>query len=120
MKITKVTNYQTVGVTQKASAKNTSLPLKNKSFGSEFLFEDEKETKKKRNIIIGTSVGAAVLVSLGAFLGTSAYMRKNKWKDIDLTKSDVEKDINFFKKGMIKTGDWLNNLFKKSGSKPKK
>ena len=29
-------------------------------------------------------------------------------------------NINFFKKGMIKTGDWLNNLFKKSGSKPKK
>ena len=103
MKITKITNYQ------KTSTKNASLPLKNKSFGSEFLFEDEKETKKKRNIIIGTSVGAAVLVALGTFLGTSAYMRKNK-----------SKDINFFKKGMIKTGDWLNNLFKKSGSKPKK
>lgn len=114
MKITKITNYQ------KASTKNASFPLKSKSFGSEFLFENEKETKKKRNIIIGTSVCAAVLVSIGTFLGTSAYMRKNKWKDIDLTKNDVAKDINFFKKGMIKTGDWLNNLFKKSGSKPKK
>lgn len=119
MKITKMTNYQAVATAQKANTKNISLPLKNKSFGSEFLFEDENETKKKRNLIIGASVGAAVLVALGTFLGTSAYMRKNKWKDIDLSKSDVEKDINFFKKAMIKTGDWLNNLFKKSGSKSK-
>lgn len=99
---------------------NTDKTKNNKTFGNDNLSETKSEPNKKRNnIIISSVIASAIIVGAAAFLGSSAYMHKNKWKDIDLTKDDIAKDTNFFKKIMIKTGDWLNNLFNKTNKSSK-